>query len=106
MLILDRAPLFITKPLMVLVLVGPEKAPALVMVPVPVVLMLLAVLMLPKPVAMEPLTRAPTVVKEEVMTLEASVVPEMSAAALTVILALGKVMVLLERVGSVMAKMV
>ena len=86
--------------------------PAEVIVPVPVVLMFpevvigLAVLIEPKPVAMEPEARAPTVVIEVVTTLEARVVPLISAAALTVIVAFGKVMVLEEEVGSVIAKIV
>jgi len=88
------------------------RVPADVMVPVPVVLMLFEVLIElvvaiePKPEAMEPEARAPTVVTEVVTTFEAKVVPEMSAAALTVMVAFGKVMVLFETVGSVMAKMV
>ena len=86
--------------------------PAEVIVPVPVVLMLLevvmafAVLMLPKPEAIEPEASAPTVVIEVVTTFEAKVVPLMSAAAFTVIVAFGKVMVLEEVVGSVIAKIV
>ena len=88
------------------------RVPAEVMVPVPVVLMLFEVLIElvvaiePKPEAMEPEARAPTVVTDVVTTFEAKVVPEMSAAALTVMVAFGKVMVFEETVGSVMAKMV
>ena len=73
---------------------------------VPVVVIVSApVSILPKPEVMEPELRAPTVVRLEVTTFDARVVPEMSAAALTVILALGNVMVL-AAVGSVMAKVV
>ena len=86
--------------------------PADVTVPVPVeeifaeVVISLAVEMEPNPLAIDPEERAPTAVKEEVTTLEANVVPEILAAALTVMDAFGKVIVLLETVGSVMAKIV
>jgi hypothetical protein len=85
--------------------------PAEVIVPEPVVEMfeeveiVFAVAIVPKPEAIEPETSAPTVVSEEVTTLEASVVPLISAAAFTVIVAFGKVIVL-AAVGSVMAKVV
>jgi hypothetical protein len=47
----------------------------------------------PNPEVIDPALSTPTVVKEEVTTLEASVVPEISAAALTVRVASGKVIV-------------
>lgn len=78
----------------------PVKSPAEVIVPEPVVEILfeveivLAVAMDPKPEAMEPEARAPTVVRDDVTTLDAKVVPEMSAAALTVIEASGRVITL------------
>lgn len=83
-----------------------------VIVPEPVVEILLEVEMVlavaidPNPEAIEPEARAPTVVSDEVTTLEASVVPEISAAAFTVIVALGNVMVLDGVVGSAKAKVV
>jgi hypothetical protein len=73
------------------------RTPALVMVPEPVVeillevLIVLAVAIVPNPLAIDPEARAPTVVKLEVTTLEARVVPEILAAALTVIEASGRV---------------
>ena len=66
-----KAPELMIKPLMVLVAVGPLKAPALVMVPLPVVemfddvLMVFAVLIVPKPLAIEPTVSAPTFTKFE-----------------------------------------
>jgi hypothetical protein len=87
----DNAPVVRVKPLEAV------KTPAEVIVPVPVVEMLLEVLIvlpveiLPNPLAIDPDASAPTVVKLEVTTLEARVVPEIFAAALTVIEASGKV---------------
>jgi hypothetical protein len=87
------------------------KSPAEVTVPVPVVEILfeveivLVVAIEPKPEAIEPEDKAPTVVSDEVTTFEASVVPEILPAAFTVIVAFGKVMVL-ACVGSVIAKVV
>ena len=74
------------------------RSPAEVMVPAPVVEMLFEVLIgfaveiAPKPLAIEPEARAPTVVMEVVTTFDAKVVPLMSAAAFTVMVVFGKVM--------------
>jgi hypothetical protein len=87
------------------------RAPAELMVPVPVVeifeevVISLVVEIVPKPEAMEPEKRAPTAERDEVTTFEARVVPEIFAAAFTVIEAFGKVMVR-AAVGSVMTKVV
>jgi len=67
--------------------------PAEVIVPAPVVEILFDIEIDPNPEAIEPDASAPTVVREEVTTLEARVVPEISAAAFTVMLAFGNVIV-------------
>jgi len=89
----------------------PVSNPAEVIVPVPVVEILFeveivfAVAIEPKPEAIEPEVRAPTPVNDELTTFEARVVPEISAAAFTVIEAFGNVIVLVV-VGSVITKVV
>lgn len=85
--------------------------PAEIIVPVPVVeifpevVMSFVVEIVPNPAPIEPEESAPTAVSEEVTTFEARVVPEMLAAAFTVIEELGNVIVR-EAVGSVIAKVV
>ena len=86
--------------------------PAEVTVPLPVeeifaeVVILFVVEIDPNPEAIDPDESAPEAVSEDVTTFEASVVPEISAAAFTVKVAFGNVIVLLETVGSVIAKIV